>query len=138
MQARRSGLPSSAPPAAAAATPTPPPPAATGFSNDTLLFELEWTEDGRARRQGMVVRIEPIGFTVFPAYDVGQQFRIMQRLGETTDVPVPPMYWLEERTAGLRARFFLMGRVEGRLPPHNPPYHPAGRTTRNRPAPRAA
>src|SRR5437899_2259995 len=77
------------------------PPAATGFSNDTLLFDLEWTEDGRARRLGMVVRIEPSGFTVFPAYDVGQQFRIMQRLGETTDVPVPPMYWLEERTAAL-------------------------------------
>src|SRR2546428_1414454 len=68
------------------------PPAATGFSNDTLLFDLEWTEDGRARRQGMVVRIEPSGFTVFPAYDVGQQFRIMQRLGQATDAPGPPLH----------------------------------------------
>src|SRR5436309_2826294 len=114
------------------------PPAATGFSNDTLLFDLEWTEDGRARRQGMVVRIEPSGFTVFPAYDVGQQFRIMQRLGETTDVPVPPMYWLEERTAVLGARFFVMGRVEGRIPPDNPPYHAAGWMTEIAPAARAA
>jgi len=98
------------------------PPAATGFSNDTLLFDLEWTEDGRARRAGMVVRIEPRGFTVFPAYDVGQQFHIMQRLGEATDVPVPPMFWLEDRTDVLGARFFVMGRVEGRVPPDNPPY----------------
>src|SRR2546425_34478 len=110
------------------------PPAATGFSNDTLLFDLEWTEDGRARRRGMVVRIEPSGFTVFPAYDVGQQFRIMQRLGETTDVPVPPMYWLEERTAVLGARFFVMGRGEGRIPPDNPPYPAAGWLTEILPA----
>src|SRR5256712_3608211 len=108
------------------------PPAATGFSNDTLLFDLEWTEDGRARREGMVVRIEPRGFTVFPAYDVGQQFRIMQRLGEATDVPVPPMFWLEERSDVLGARFFVMGRVEGRIPPDNPPYHAAGRSEERR------
>src|SRR5439155_8645145 len=85
-----------------------------------------WTEDGRGRRQGMVLRIEPSGFTVFPAYDVGQQFRIMQRLGEATDVPVPSMYWLEERTDVLGARFFVMGKVDGRIPPDNPPYHAAG------------
>src|SRR2546425_988338 len=116
------GLPGGMRQAGPLATTTLPPPAATGFSNDTLLFDLEWTEDGRARRQGMVVRIEPSGFTVFPAYDVGQQFRIMRRLGETTDVPVPPMYWLEERTAVLGARLFVMGRVEGRGPTHHPPY----------------
>src|SRR5437899_10654278 len=86
----------------------------------------------------MVVRIEPSGFTVFPAYDVGQQFRIMQRLGETTDVPVPPMYWLEERPAVLGARLLAMGRVEGRAPPHNPPHHPAGWMTEDVPAARAA
>ncbi len=113
-------------------------PVATGFSNDTLLFDLEWTEDGRARRQEMVVRIEPSGFTVFPAYDVGQQFRIMQRLGEATDVPVPPMYWLEERTDVLGARFFVMGKVDGRVPPDNPPYHAAGWMTEIAPAERAA
>src|SRR5216117_3888650 len=114
------------------------PPAATGFSNDTLLFDLEWTEDGRARRAGMVVRIEPRGFTVFPAYDVGQQFHIMQRLGEATDVPVPPMFWLEDRTDVLGAPFFVMGRVEGRVPPDNPPYHAAGWMTGIAPAARAA
>src|SRR3989475_6506953 len=113
-------------------------PAATGFSNDTLLFDLEWTEDGRARRAGMVVRIEPRGFLVFPAYDVGQQFHIMQRLGEATDVPVPPMFWLEDRTDVLGARFFVMGRVEGRVPPDNPPYHAAGWMTGIAPAARAA
>src|SRR5436309_14826575 len=114
------------------------PPAATGFSNDTLLFDLEWAGDGRARRGGMVVPLEPRGFTVFPAYDVGQQFHIMQRLGEATDVPVPPMFWLEDRTDVLGARFFVMGRVEGRVPPDNPPYHAAGWMTGIAPAARAA
>src|SRR5947208_7932725 len=102
------------------------PPAATGFSNDTLLFDLEWTEDGRARRAGMVVRIEPRGFTVFPAYDVGQQFHIMQRLGEATDVPVPPMFWLEDRTDVLGAPSSGMEGAGGPVPPATPRTPPRG------------
>ncbi len=46
-------------------------PQSSGFSNDTLLFDLEYTRGGRAEREPLVVRIEPTGFQVFPEYDLG-------------------------------------------------------------------
>jgi len=50
----------------------------------------------------------------------------MQLLG-ATDVPVPKMFWLEqERTDLFGGAFYVMGQVEGRVPPDNPPYHQVG------------
>ena len=49
-------------------------PAATGFSNDTLLFDLHWDETGKKRSKGYVVRIEPTGPGVFPEYAGNRPF----------------------------------------------------------------
>jgi aminoglycoside phosphotransferase (APT) family kinase protein len=100
-------------------------PSETGFSSDTLLFETHWTADGRAHEQPMVARLRPTGFTVFPTYDIGLQFRVMKLLG-ATDVPVPRMRWLEEDPTPLGVPFFVMDRVDGRVPTDNPPYHTGG------------
>ena len=107
-------------------------PSDTGFSNDTLLFDLVWNEAGRERSEGLVVRIEPTGFKIFPRYDIAQQYRVM-RLLEPTGVPVPRMRWLEEDPEILGAPFYVMERVEGRVPTDNPPYHMAGWVTEIRP-----
>jgi aminoglycoside phosphotransferase (APT) family kinase protein len=114
------------------------PPALTGFSSDTLLFDLAWTEDGRMHQEGFVIRIEPTACTVFPEYDIAQQFRVMQTLRAASDVPLPRIYWLEESPTVLGAPFFVMGKVAGRVPPDNPPYHAAGWMTEISPAERAA
>jgi aminoglycoside phosphotransferase (APT) family kinase protein len=100
-------------------------PAATGFSNDTLLFDVAWVEDGRQKTLPLVCRIEPTGFGVFPRYDVAQQFRVMDAL-HGTPVPVPRMHWLETDPSLLGAPFFVMERVEGRIPSDNPTYHMDG------------
>ena len=65
-------------------------PQSSGFSNDTLLFDLEYTRDGHAEREPLVVRIEPTGFQVFPEYDLTLQYRTMQRLA-ASPIPVPPV-----------------------------------------------
>ena len=101
-------------------------PSETGFSSDTLLFDVEWSDAGGARRERFVARFKPSGFTVFPKYDIALQFRVMQTLGQHTDVPVPRMRWLEENEAPLGAPFYVMDRVDGRVPTDNPPYHVAG------------
>lgn len=56
-------------------------PAATGFSNDTLLFELESVEDGRREHRALVARIEPTGFGIFPSYDrrVARRLQVPRR-----------------------------------------------------------
>ena len=101
-------------------------PQNSGFSNETLLFDASWREEGERRSESLVVRIQPTGYQVFPEYDLGLQFRTMSLLAPT-DVPVPRMFWLEEEgTDLLGAPFYVMGRIEGRVPEDSPPYHAAG------------
>jgi aminoglycoside phosphotransferase (APT) family kinase protein len=100
-------------------------PESSGFSNDTLLFDLAYQREGRHEREPLVVRIQPTGYQVFPEYDLGLQYRTMEALA-ATDVPVPRMRWLEEDPSVLGAPFYVMGQVRGRVPPDNPPYHAGG------------
>lgn len=101
-------------------------PSATGFSSDTLLFDLAYDEAGQRVERGLVVRLEPTGLNVFPDYDVAAQFRVMQALDRDGRVPVPPTLWLEEDPEWLGVPFYAMERVEGRVPTDNPPYHAGG------------
>ena len=71
-------------------------PQSSGFSNETLLFDLAWQQDGERHEEALVVRIQPTGYQVFPEYDLGLQYRTMDLLA-ATDVPVPAMRWLEEQ-----------------------------------------
>ncbi len=101
-------------------------PTSSGFSNETLLCEASWSERGARRSESLVVRIQPIGYQVFPDYDMGLQFRTMQLLAKT-DVPVPRALWLaaEDREV-FGAPFYVMARVAGRVPTDQPPYHVGG------------
>ncbi|MBW2422353.1 MAG: phosphotransferase family protein [Deltaproteobacteria bacterium] len=101
-------------------------PSATGFSNDTLLFDLHWDEGGRARKAGYVVRIEPTGPGVFREYDLSLQYNIMDILGRKTSIPVPALLSIEDDTSVLGAAFYVMEKVEGQIPPDNPSYHMEG------------
>ena len=111
-------------------------PETSGFSNDTLLFDLEYRQQGRRKQEPLVVRIQPTGYQVFPEYDLGLQYRTMDALA-ATDVPVPRMRWLEEDSGVLGAPFYVMSQVRGRVPPDNPPYHAGGWMTEISPAERA-
>jgi aminoglycoside phosphotransferase (APT) family kinase protein len=100
-------------------------PGATGFSSDTLMFDLAWRQDSDEWRKELVVRIEPTGFRVFPHYDVRRQFRIQRQLWKSK-VPVVRMLWHEEDPTVLGAPFYVMHRAAGRIPTDNPPYHVDG------------
>jgi aminoglycoside phosphotransferase (APT) family kinase protein len=113
-------------------------PQNSGFSNDTLLFDVEYARGTRTHREALVARIQPTGFQVFPDYDMGLQFRTLELLSRT-DVPVPRPRWLEARDASvLGAPFYVMDQVRGRVPPDNPPYHVTGWVTEISPEEREA
>ncbi len=112
-------------------------PDATGFSNDTLMFDLRYREAGVRQNLGLVARIEPSGHRVFPEYDLSRQFAVMQLLAPSA-VPVPRMCWEEADLCVLGAPFYVMERVEGRIPTDNPPYHVGGWVTEIAPAEREA
>ncbi len=101
-------------------------PKDTGFSSDTLMFELHYQRDAAAVREDLVVRLEPASdFGVFPEYDVALQYNMMSALADTA-VPVPRMLWLEEDRGPLGAPFYVMERLDGQVPNDSPPYHTEG------------
>jgi aminoglycoside phosphotransferase (APT) family kinase protein len=98
---------------------------ATGMSSETLLFDATWKENGEIREERLVARVAPAAHDVpvFPEYDMAGQFRTIQTVAALTDVPVPPQWWCERDPAVVGAPFFVMGRVDGEVPPDIPPYN---------------
>jgi aminoglycoside phosphotransferase (APT) family kinase protein len=99
-------------------------PSATGMSSETLLFDATWSEGGTQHHGAFVARVapDPQDVPVFPRYDLAAQFRVLQLVADHSAVPVPRVRWLEEDPAHLGAPFFVMERVEGRVPPDVMPY----------------
>ena len=98
---------------------------ANGMSSETLLFDAAWTQDGAPIEHRLVARVAPgtEDVPVFPRYDLPAQFRAIQLVNELTDVPVPTVWWCEPDPAPLGAPFFVMSRVDGRVPPDVMPYN---------------
>jgi len=107
-----------------------------GFSNETLLVDLSYAQDGTRHDEKLVIRVKPHA-QVFPEYDLRRQYAVMQML-EPTDVPVPHMRWFEEAADTLGASFYVMDRIDGVVPPDHPTYHVAGCCIDMTPASRAA
>src|SRR5687767_2738130 len=101
-------------------------PQASGMSNETLLFDARWTEDGQERGGRYVARVAPQGPAVFPSYDLVTEQRVMQALAQHTQVPVPATPWVETDPSVLGAQFLVMERLEGRVPADDPPFTAAG------------
>jgi aminoglycoside phosphotransferase (APT) family kinase protein len=107
-----------------------------GFSNETLLLDLSYVQEGTRHDEPLVIRVKPKA-QVFPEYDLRRQYRVMQML-EPTDVPVPHMRWFEDGDDVLGASFYVMDRIDGVVPQDYPPYHVAGFCTELTPERRAA
>jgi aminoglycoside phosphotransferase (APT) family kinase protein len=95
-----------------------------GMSSETIILTGRWEEDGEQREQKFVARVAPTqqDVPVFSSYRMDHQFDVIRIVGETTDVPVPPVRWLEPTGSVLGTQFFLMDYVDGRVPPDVMPY----------------
>ncbi|MEU7162479.1 phosphotransferase family protein [Streptomyces chrestomyceticus] len=96
-------------------------PASNGMSSETLLFDIDHPRPP-VRSCALRLAADPAAYTVFPTYDMARQYRTLRLVAERTDVPVPRTLWLEEDPEPLGAPFFVMERVEGRVPPDVMPY----------------
>lgn len=101
-------------------------PASSGFSNDTVLFEVAYDEDGQSRRHWLVARIEPTRPALFMDYDIKLQHGVMAALSEHSDLPMPTIRGQYDDASTFGAPFFLMDRVFGRIPPDDPPFTKEG------------
>jgi aminoglycoside phosphotransferase (APT) family kinase protein len=95
-----------------------------GMSSETIILTGRWEEDGQRREQKFVARVAPTqqDVPVFSSYRMDHQFDVIRIVGEQTDVPVPPVRWLESTGSVLGTQFFLMNYVDGRVPPDVMPY----------------
>ena len=95
-----------------------------GMSSETIILTGRWDEDGERREQKFVARVAPAkqDVPVFSSYRMDHQFDVIRIVGEKTDVPVPPVRWLEATGSVLGTQFFLMDYVDGRVPPDVMPY----------------
>ena len=99
-------------------------PSTNGMSSETVLFDLATTHGNVRTAHAYVARVAPedTAVPVFPTYDLAKQFDVMRLVGERTDVPVPACTWIEPEGTAVGAPFFVMERVEGRVPPDLMPY----------------
>ncbi|WP_067477820.1 phosphotransferase family protein [Nocardia amamiensis] len=99
-------------------------PQSGGMSSTSILFDAEWSTAGRSERGSFVARMAPEAgsFPVFQTYDLATQYQVMAGVAAATDVPVPELCWLENDDKPLGTPFFVMRRVDGRVPADNPPY----------------
>ena len=96
-----------------------------GISNETFLFNLTWQDHGKPKSEGMALRCAPRSYPVYPDYDLSIQFRVMKAL-YGSEVPVSRVLWLEQDDKVLGTAFYVMGKIEGVVPPEFPPYHSFG------------
>jgi aminoglycoside phosphotransferase (APT) family kinase protein len=106
-------------------------PSATGFSNETVFFDVDRTEGGTAHHERYVGRIEPASGALFPtqtpacAVSVGLQHRVMATVARH-GVPMCPLVGYEPDPAVLGQPFFVMGFVDGVVPSDVPRYSQSG------------
>lgn len=95
-----------------------------GMSSETLLVSAGWDDGGTPRDERLVARLapDPADVPVFPRYHLDRQFEVIRLVGDLTDVPVPDVRWSEPDPGPLGAPFFVMGHVQGRVPPDVMPY----------------
>jgi aminoglycoside phosphotransferase (APT) family kinase protein len=104
-------------------------PTSSGMSCETVLFNATWQEHGESRLRPLVARVAPPGDTtmsLFPSYDLGLEASIMRALAQHTQVPAPNALFTESDPAVLGGPFLVMDRIDGQVPPDDPPYTMSG------------
>jgi len=96
-----------------------------GLSSETVLLDLTWSESGEQQAGQYVARVAPApeDLPVFEHYALQDQYDAIRIVGETTDVPVPAVRWIEPTGEVLGTPFFLMDRIDGLVPRDVLPYN---------------
>jgi aminoglycoside phosphotransferase (APT) family kinase protein len=97
-------------------------PNAAGMSNETVLFDVSWREDGISKTQGLVARVQPSGPGVFIEYDLRKEARVISALSDHTPVAVPKLLFYEEDPSTFGSPFLVMPRIDGQAPGDDPPF----------------
>ena len=102
-------------------------PFGAGRSHETILFDAVWTEQGKERTQGMVVRIKPTDHLYYPHDLFDEQYQLMRVLHEQGHVRIAKPLAFEASSDLVGAPFFVMEKKYGRVAStSSPPYAQGG------------
>ncbi|CAN5150439.1 phosphotransferase family protein [soil metagenome] len=101
---------------------------AAGYSGTTAFFTASWIAHGATVECHLVLRMQSHVHQVFLAPDAVRQAGVMERLGRHVGVLTPRIVLTESDSGVLGAPFYLMTRVEGRVPSDVPSWHKRGWT----------
>src|ERR1700694_2775245 len=97
-------------------------PGATGFSNETILFDARWADNAGQHQESLVARVKPSKYSIFLDPQFEEQYKVMDLLVRHTEIPLPPTYWYEADEWVLGSPFYVMAKVDGLIPADIPPY----------------
>jgi aminoglycoside phosphotransferase (APT) family kinase protein len=99
-------------------------PDSNGLSSTSVLFDVTWAGQGGGSSGSYVARMAPEAdaVPVFPSYDLTTQYELISRLAARCAIPLPQLRWNAPDGGPLGTPFFVMDRVDGRIPLDNPPY----------------
>lgn len=100
-------------------------PGESGFSSETMILDVTWTDGDTRASDRLVTRGRPAGHPVFPDYDLAMQAAVIRAAG-AAGVPVPEVMWWEPDESVIGTPFYVMRHVEGVVPTDNPPYTTTG------------
>jgi aminoglycoside phosphotransferase (APT) family kinase protein len=112
-------------------------PAASGMSNETVLFDCGWKHDGKDVARGFVARIPPDADGLFPDHNLARELRVMSVLAEHTNAAIPKVVAHESTGDVLGSPFALLERVYGQVAGDDPPFVTEGWVVELRPEQRA-
>lgn len=96
-----------------------------GFSSRTILFTARWKQNQQRCERQWVARIQRDTVCPFLA-DIFYQYQVMKAAAEQKTAAVPPIAFAENDSSVLGDPFFIMERVNGRVPADFPSYHQEG------------
>jgi aminoglycoside phosphotransferase (APT) family kinase protein len=97
-------------------------PQDSGVANETLMCNASWTSAGEKHSERFVVRISNTNF-LYKDVDFASHRLMYEALRDVQGVPVPEIVGHEDAGEVLGRPFFVMKRIEGRVPADTPPFH---------------
>lgn len=101
-------------------------PQGAGMSNETILMRARWIQGGKTMEQGLVARLAPKVVQFFKDADLRRQFDLLKAVHAGGHVKVAEPLWFEDDPSLLGQPFYVMRRLEGRVPVSFPGYNVAG------------
>lgn len=84
-----------------------------GWSDEAFIFDVGWETEGQSHQKGFAIRKQNKGGLMRENKNFYQQYKFLDRLSQSCDLPVPGVHWFETDESIIGGPFFVMDKLEG-------------------------